>query len=392
MKSKKGINRMALTALMFFILALSCDEPDEEIVDPKKPTPDPQNGSYLVFRSRTVMNGTPPAPLDGQLKINVADDLFVVKGEPFMARVSVMHDTLSDITGMYVSQDGNTNEYYDVPEELGEETDSTSTIYIGLQPPDNAVTFPYTVDIHIMPHGEDGTPLDLFTRKITVEDPDDPNACNDLTGEDRIWEWLYTEMYTYQGDGLQQLNAPWFRAFFSDSTLAGGYYMGGCCIDDPDFGLIHAYPGDPVRDGICNEASQYYHKIWINTSIYLLAYEYLFLFSNGTFIDYTGSFTSNYDPRETNFCRSRVAYTRDYQDWTDTGTHDYAPGDDDITLTTEVSDPPFGPIPPSGKIKFTCNTLIISVGIEQKIVRYFRRFGTPGEADPMERLHKWFDF
>ena len=168
--------------------------------------------------------------------------------------------------------------------------------------------------------------------------------------------------------------------------------MGGCCIDDPDFGLIHAYPGDPVRDGICNETSQYYHKIWINTSIYLLAYEYLFLFSNGTFIDYTGSFTSNYDPQETNFCQSRVAYTRVYQDWTDIGTHDYAPGDDEITLTTEVSDPPFGPVPPSGEIKFTCNTLMISVGIEQKIVRYFKRFGTPGKDDPMERLHEWFDF
>src|SRR5690554_662457 len=378
-----------LSMLLIFVLG-SCQEeimPSDETRDPTSN----EIGDYLVFNTFTKINGELPAAPVGDLKINQSDTLYVMKDQSYQARIGVKHEPSQNVAGFNIHIKGlPTAYYYQLPEVMEEGSDSVAVVYMGFDPPADKVEFPYTVEIVIQPHDPSGSPLDEFTRFITVEDPEDPNKCN-LMDDDSVWEWLYTEMHAYQGDGVIQINAPWFRAYFDQDTTTNpnGYYYMGCCIDDPAFGMIEAYYNDPVRDGLCNEASQYLRKLWINTSIYLRAYEYLFMFKSGKFIHYSGDFIVNYNPQKSSLCHNRAYYDRVYTDWTDTGTHDYTQGEDEINLTTEVSIPAFGPSPPSGKIIYTCHLLIFTSEIENKIIQVYQRFGSSPIPDPMDYLHRW---
>lgn len=326
------------------------------------------------------ITGDLPTAGDGGLQINVEDTMYVVKDFELGTRVALRHDSLWDVTGVYVGVSGDSF-YYDVPVVEGESQDSVSVIYIVVGDPESEADYPLDIPIELYPHGPDGGPIDGFKRVITVEDPDDPDTCS-LLHDDYVWEWMYTTTFNYQGD-IFQITAPWFSATYREEG-SGGYYYSACCVSG-----VHVPYGEPTGvDGPCDERNPHFRKIWVNTGIYLKGYDYLFLFTGGRFIHYASSFISNSIP-ERSTCRCAAFYSLDVTESTHTGTHDYVPGADDLYLTTTASDPGFGPSAPFGKIIHTCHMLIFTVGAEEKSYIVYRRTDGSDDdprPDPMDYL------
>ncbi len=344
---------------------------------------------FLAFENSTKITGALPVAPEGALRINVPDTIYLVKDNPYRARISVLHDAAFPITGFNVQVSGADEEaYYDVTASGGESKDTVDVFYIGVETPEEELLYPYTIEIIIQPHGPDGTPFDQFTRRVTIEDPGD--VCDIYTPVD-AWKWMHTLGYNYQGD-LFQVTAPWFSATFSEG--AGGYDYGKCCIEDPDFGLIEVYPGDTTMFGMCNWQNPTYKKVFINGAYYLRAYDYLFVFQSGNFIHYSASLTSNFVPQKSRICDLFAYYDREYTAFTKTGTHDYESGDNTIKITTEVAVPKFGPTPPSGSFVNTCHLLIFNVGAEETYQIVYQRYPSVTEEelpDPMDHLAQWFE-
>jgi hypothetical protein len=368
------------------LMSVSCVENEPGPADNSQP-PTAEARDYLQFNDATKHTGDYPIAGDGTLKINIRDTLYVIDDHPYKGRVSVLHEASVEISGFYVWVTGTTEQaYYDVPAVSAEGKDTVDVVYIGFDP-EEEIELPYSVKIKIQPHGPDGIALDEFERMISVEEAEQ-SSCSITTGHNR-WQWLYTEIYNYQGD-LSQLTAPWFHA-----TLLGesGYYYAKCCIEDPDFGTIEAYPGDPTREGICQFGNPLYKRIYIDGTYYLKAYDELFLFQNGEFRHYSASLTSNFIPQKSRICDLFAYYELDYTAYEKIGQHDYSPGDTEIRLTTETAVPPFGPIPPFGHFINTCHLLIFTAGSEEtyKIVYQKQPDGVEPEMfDPMEYLDMWF--
>jgi hypothetical protein len=371
---------------LVILISISCDESEPGAPDSIKPT-DSEPRDYLQFDNATKHTGDYPTAADGTLKINIRDTMYVIDNHPYRARISVLHEASVDISGFYVWVTGTTEQsYYDVPAVAAEGKDTVDVVYIGFDPKEEVV-LPYSVKIIIQPHAADGTALDEFERTISVEEADQ-SACTITAGRNR-WQWLYTEMYNYQGE-LYQVTAPWFQA-----TLLGesGYYYAKCCIEDPDFGTIEAYPGEPTREGICQFGNPLYKRVFIDGTYYLKAYDELFLFEEGEFWHYSASLTSNFIPQKSRICDLFAYYELDYTAFEKIGHHDYEPGDSQVKLTTDTAFPPFGPIPPSGDFINSCHLLIFTTGSEEtyKIVYQKQPDGTePATYDPVDYLDVWF--
>jgi hypothetical protein len=394
--------------LSIFIFAASCGpeiEPDP--ITPGAPnnpnTPDnpgsagpidPNEASdYLVLSDAVKIPGNLPPALGNQLKINFKDTLYVIKDHPYKARISVMHDTTTNVTGFYIAAHG-ASHYFDVPAVAEESKDSIDVIYLGLSPEEEKVTFPYTLEITIQPHDQNGTSLGTFQKFITIEDPDDPDKCEIYNTFD-AWKWMYTEMYLYSGEFFK-LTAPMFSATYHSTGTSGGYQYGLCCINDPDFGLITAYPGDPTREGICNDKNPLYKGVFIDGAYSLNSYDYLFIFSSGNFIHYSGTLTSNFVPQKSRICDLFAYYELLLTEYVKTGIHDYVPGSNKIRFTTQISNPSFGPAPPFGEFVSTCHLLVFTINIEEKFKIVYQRYPDLNKdnniPDPMDHLHQWFEF
>jgi hypothetical protein len=401
MKTKDACMRLAGMILLSGLFWIISCKPE---ADPDPGTPDnPGNpaginpdkvSDYLSFTDAAKVTGRPPAAPDGPLKIDVRDTLYLAKGHPYKARISVLHDTLTSVTGFYIWVDGLSQaHYYNIPAVALEAKDSISVVYIGFDAPENEFTYPLTFTIHIQPHGPGGNPLDQFTRRVTIEDPAGQDQCDIYTEDGHAWKWLYTEVQV-TGGSFRQITAPWFSATYS--LASGGYYYAKCCIEDPDFGLIEAYPGDPTREGICNERNPLYKRVFIDGAYSLKPYEYLFIFRGGNFIHYSATLTANFVPQKSRICDLFAYYERTYTEYTKTGTHTYTPGAGSVQFTTTVAEPPFGPPPPFGTVTNTCHLLIFTFGAEQKATIVYQKYpglsSTNPPPDPMNYLRNWFDF
>lgn len=342
---------------------------------------------YLDLINPVKITGDFPDAMQTDLKINYKDTLYVIKDNSYKARVVVLHDEGIDITGFYVWINGmaGSSYYYDVPRDAAEGSDSTTVIYIGLDPDEDEVSFPYTVPVTIVPHDASGVGIKKIERHITCEMPGDGD-CEIYNDDGSAWIWRFTQRYNYQGN-LAEVRSP----YAIDINVGDRVSFKGCC----NSGIYVPY-GEPMgADGYCEEddetGSQFLRTVFYKTG-YFNMYDYLFLFKSRAFVHYSGDATRNFNPSES-ICANETVYNYKDGDFTKTGTHDYSPGDGDIRLTTEVSDPPFGPVPPFGKIVFTCHTLIFEMGFEDKIYKVYQRYPDVDSNEPpkMSDLKLWFD-
>jgi hypothetical protein len=364
-----------LVSLIIFLF--SCKKSKSDLPDPPD-TDTAQRQDYLVLiNPKKITQALPTAP-SGNLAINCKDSIFTMKGHPYMARVAVLHDKATVITGFYITVSDKINSYYydAPPAQDWESSDSTTVVYIGMQPPkdDNKIIYPYTAKIHIQPHNGGGIPVDEFIREITVEDPEAQNK-KPLWDEDMIWEWMYSAGWNFQQTSIRQINSPGFTAYVEDT--AGGYKFGGCCLD----GIYVQAGGYMGAYGICSDTSkigkQYYKTIWVDGPNNTTGFQYLLMFQSGNFIHYSSSIQYIFHP-DKSICAEDDYFQPLGTVYTKTGTYQHTQTSSKtgtLNFKTLVSEPPFGPRPPSGDILFTNHLLFVSLGLEQKYDSHFLRHG-----------------
>jgi len=354
---------LSLTILCSLIYA--CDsEIDPDIGGPGTPgggnnqpgnQVDPDKASeYLLLDEATKVSGSLPTASDGNLKLSVGDTIFTVKGHPWGNRIRVLHDSTQSVHGFNIYVSG-ASHYFNVPEEIVDgqfmaegENDTTSVVLLEIDPPVDEVNYPFTMEIIIQPLDEAGVALDEFSRWITVEDPEDSNvACNSITG--KVWEWNFT---------LRLLNGAienvWAPALGEPINTQGG----GCCsgtgrslttvspfcevdINEPNMQWIEVYPSD----------------------YYVREYEYLQFGDDGSALADGLEIIKNWDLFNTDFCNNNLGYTWSVsENQLVPGTHDFVPGADRINFS--FPDWEGGWRPRGGAIVYTCNTLVITYGVE----------------------------
>ena len=388
-----------ITLVLSFCAAmlLSCEpELDPDKVDPND-NPSNPNGAgspssdFLRLIDEQKVDGPLAVVANGNMTIDVKDTIYVVKDDPYMARVSVKHDTADVVSCFNIWVDGLREAYYYNIPVAAESNDSIAVFYVSMDP--LGVLFTYSEKIRIQPCGSGG-PMDEFQRVIAVEDPepDTGSVCEIWTETEgaTAWKWLFTQMIYPSGE-IFKITAPDFEI---SSTENNGYRYGKCCWEDEDFGNMEVYPNDTTPKGICNDQNPYYHSVHITEHYTLRPYEFLFIFSSGNFIHYVATREYDFEPWNSKICEGYAHHSVDYQNWTKTGTHNYSPGASSITFTTLVADPPFGPIPPRGKVVKTCHLMLIELDQDMKYRWVYQRYPnieSDSAPDYWDNLDHWFE-
>ena len=323
---------------------------------------------YLMLADASKITGDLPTAPDGQLKINVKDTIYLLKGFPYGERVVIRHNGLYDISGFYVGVE-NSSFYYDVPVVAMEAQDSTDVIYINLGDTEG-LDWKFPFPIIILPHGPDGMSWDKFVRVIKVEDPEEEPGCSITVPTDYSldlvhWEWSYTvnvdaagNVLHFEGKGVKKVSA---------------YQTGGCCNDD---GTNTTVANDPYCFSKYSDGTPNPNWRSIDVSHYFMwAYDILYLYNDGTFRQANTSVQTNYRPSLSDFCNNEAAYDFDINTFVKFGTHDFTPGAKYINFTYNVTDPPvFGKNIYGGELLYSCHNMIISFGGEgSKWHSIFRR-------------------
>lgn len=389
----KPMNRyLSLLAIMLLsgLLCYSCTK-DGGLTDPDTENPEtPGNtvdadklSEYLVLTDAQKITGDLPAAPDNQLKVNFKDSIWVVKDFPYGARVAVLHEGRFDITGFYVGV-SNSSFYYDVPLVEAEAQDSTDVFYINMEIPESDdVEYPFAIPIKIVPYGPGLEPIDVVGRWIIIEDPEAFNSCSVLsaTSYPKIsWEWEFTVAINYAGE-VFQIEAPGLKK-------VSAYQTGGCCNEDGSSSTVadDPYCFEKFSDGTPNPR-------WKSIDVehyFMWLFDNLWLYEDGTFWHYNSSWQTDYVPSLSDFCALEAGYDDGGEDYFKRGTHDFTPGADYLNITYDVTDPPvFGKTIQSGEIQYTCHSLILTVGREEKWSIVFRKIIEEKNGDYL--LPNWWD-
>lgn len=371
---RRYIGLLAIVLLNGLLLA-SCDsnvQPDQgnDTDDPGTPgnTNDPDRfAEYLVLTDASKLSGALPTAPDLGLKISVKDTLFLVKDFPYGARVVVRHDGQHDISGFYVGV-SNSSFYYDVPVDEREAQDSTDVIYINLAAPDgDDVDYPLAIPIKIIPHGPDGSPLDEFEKVAIVEDPATSNCPITIPSDPQPvhWVWEFTVGLDFSGQ-VFQVDAPGLKQI-------NRYQTGGCCNAD---GTSSTVANDPTCFSEFSDGTPNPRWRTIDVEHYFTwGFDLLWLFDDRTFHQWNHSHQTNYRPSKSDFCKNVAAYDFEVGSFDKTGIHDYAPGANYLNIEYDETDPPvFGKIIGSGDILYTCRSLILTIGREEKWSLVYRKY------------------
>lgn len=365
MKMIRKILRLSCIMMLEGLLLMSSCEADLEPegkndpnnqVNPAAVDPD-EAIEYLVRDNANQFTGDLQVAPDSQLKMNFKDTIYVVKGLTYGARVVVRHDGMYDITGFYVTVP-NDSSYYDIPVEEAEAQDSSDVIYIhAALPENNKYDYLFTIPLIIQSHGPGGDPIDEFNKWVTIEDSEQDHECPITVLRDPPWEWEFTLGNNYAGE--VQIDAPGLKKISS-------YQTGGCCNDG---GTSTTVANDPY----CTQNSVNFRPIDVE-HYFQWDFDLLYLYEDGTFKHYNASRQTNYRPSLSDFCNNIAAYDHVSNEFTKYGTHDFSPAADHLNITYNVADPPvFGKIIGSGEIIYTCHSLILTVGFEEKWSIVYRK-------------------
>lgn len=378
MKLIKNYLRFFTSVLCGLAVVWSC-ESDLNPDDPGNPTNpnnpnlpaniDPDKASrYLVLDSATQITGTPGGASDGQIKMDVEDTIFAVKGYPLGSRIHFSKDTTQNISGYYVHVSG-ASSYYDVPETIIDgqyepttDEDTSSVLVLDLDPTVDNVDYPFTIEVIIQPHDPSGNPLDEFTRWVTVEDPEDGSngGCNTITG--KVWEWNFS--FRVYNDEILNVFAPGLATPINSQG-------GGCCTSQGK--------SLTVSSPLCAVGIQEPNVRWVEVTpndYSVRPYQYLQFGDDGSALADGLYIVKNWDLTTTDFCSNRLGYTYNVdENQLVAGTHDFSPGANSISF--DFPNWQGGWRPQDGQIVYTCNVLVIIYGVEdQTFVVYKNWDGT----------------
>jgi hypothetical protein len=258
---------------------------------------------HLTFHGALKKEGKAPGGTAGALKFSIRDTLHLFPGGFFP--VKFLHDTTSDVTGVFFQVTGVvggpvSSFYFDVPE-VPMDNDSVSVVVIGFDPTKPGVAdvdLPLSFNITLVPHNDNGQPLDGGTIPVKIEKRNDKSssaACG-LTGG--YWKWLFK-----YGEFPNSQNVPGFD-FYNDpykKWLKTGQLIGGCCCKDSS---SYNVPCPCAENGISNAI--------LHFSTYLQYKEETLTFNeNGTFFRQTLADTPYPDPLASDFCANAGGVVRD---------------------------------------------------------------------------------
>ena len=346
---------------------------------------------HLVFSGNALkITGSLPKAPDGQLKIDVHDTIYLVKGYPYGDRIQILAESgqtakAGEVSGAFVSVVGS-QIYHDVTagtnamstfwidETGGHHSTYTFNLDINNLPGSEDLDYPLSTDVIIQPHDAAGVPLDEFERTITIEDPE--NSCNDIRFATFgiPWEWEFSIRLDSNAD-WEELSAPGL-------VLDLGDFAQGCC------GGITGETTLWLFDPGCHDQADTYLEMEIDP-FYTPLFEILRLFDDGSAKIYARDVENNLDLLNTNLCARQAAYLYDDEvDWGE-GTHDFTPG----ATTLELNFSNFNSFAKPRKyndIIYTCHSLLI-----------FTSFGEGGEIGKVYKLYDnntafdfeklWFD-
>ncbi len=392
------MNRIHLISFLIFSLALwtSCESDLNE--DPSNPG-NPNSGKtlsaeeaseYLVLKGHAKITGTLPTTNDGQLKLDVEDTIFVVKGYPLGSRIEVLHHPGENVAGYNLYLPGSSF-YYHVPETIiegqyqtPEENDTTSIIELNFDPPVDEVDYPYTIEIVIQPVDDGGNPLDEFERWVTVEDPEDASgagSCNTIArprSDNRIhWEWDFT---------IREFNGQILNVFAPGLASPINSQGAGCCSDSGRSYTTSNHPG-------CTNNGTSSGLTWVVLDVddYVVRpFMFLQIYEDGS-IDASGNeVKKQYNRSITNFCSEVVGYDFFNTDIGGTGTHDFTPGANYININWTSWQG--GYRINSGSLIYTCNTMILSWGGEDKFSAVYKKpifYDGNSNYNPVDFYSQW---
>lgn len=354
---------------------LSCNSDTESPIPPNEPTPEPIEidpelvSSFLLFHDATELEGTLPEPLDGDVFIEVEDTIYSIKGYPFGNRIRFLKDASQEIAGYYVGIPS-ASIYYDVPEEEVEgqyvpegEEDTTSVLFLELNPDETIEEYPFTIPIWILPYDESGSPIKRFIRWITVEDPDDGTCTSIARPNDDYslhWEWEFT---------LREYNGEVLNVFAPDIAVQINPVAGGCCTND---GRSYSVASSPYCYVGANGSNNFTYIEYPADDYSLRGYEMWQIWENGEVYVWRARALKNYIPQGSNFCTGELTYLFDYDFPKGEGTHDYVSGDQNIRFDWEVWEESWRPI--GGELIHTCNSMVFLWGVDDRFAAVFRRF------------------
>ncbi len=345
---------------------------------------------HLLLPSASKITGKPPTATDGQIKMDVKDTIYLVKGLPIGEMIAFWHTPTQIVSGFYVYVSGSSF-YYDVPKTVideqfipAAENDSISLLTVDIS--NGAWEYPFSTNIQILPHGPDGIPLDDATRPIEVEDP--ANSCTSIIrtispDNRKLWMWEKTTL-SYNGI-LNTTWAPWVPTRVQSIGA-------GCCWISRNSSVFVGYPG-------CKK----------NTTSPDMAYKELPLDANITryfeamnileakklsFFGYESK--KEWDQNNTDFCSEIPAYKHDGDVYSDgaNSTHDFAPGAKSMNMSVPIWNGSWRP-PTHVNLVYTCNTLVMkweeSEGAEwSKIYKKWNAENDPVNNWP-NQYDLWFD-
>lgn len=321
--------QLVFVLLLINLCLFGCKPDPESPISPTNPDPehidlDPDLASdFLLFHGETELEGTLPEAIDGEIFIEVEDTIYSVKGYPFGNRIRFLKEASQEVAGYYVGIPG-ANVYYDVPEEEVEgqyipegEQDTTSVLFLELDPDESIDEYPFTVPIWILPYDGSGMPIKRFIRWITVEDPED-GTCTSIARPNNDyslhWEWEFS---------LREYNGEVLNVFAPDIATRINSVGGGCCTTDGRSFTVASSPYCEV--GVNNNNFTYFE--YPSDDYSLRGYEVWQIWENGEVYVWRNFVLKNYIPQGSDFCTGELEYALDYSFPNGEGTHDYVAGD-----------------------------------------------------------------
>ncbi|WP_276374587.1 hypothetical protein [Chryseolinea sp. H1M3-3] len=377
-----GAARLSVLALLFLFC---CSDPAEDEVTPKEEEEteeefSPEDADAVLeafsFTEVTKVIGSVPTVANTSLiKTSSKDTIYTIPGIKDLIRIS--HPESRPVKGIFFAAKGSSF-YYDVRIDTEEKSDTVSVIIFEIDPEkieEEISSGAVEVPIEITAYDDNGQPIDIIERILTVENPS-VDSCNIL---EHSWHWEWSVILNMK-DSLVNLNAR-------GETYPNNFTFKDCCLNT----YCPKYDAN----------QQPYYDVEIPISLfYSIAYEWFEFYSDGLFYRETlerTSYISNpgEDPATFDPCTWQPKIDTKSELVSYYGTHDYVPGDTNIAyrITDDSCGDNFGCGYASrgGQLTTSCHSMFIMHGTEgQKSIRMYTR-STAGqfENELLDRLTFW---
>ena len=322
MKRYISVNTYLLVAIVGCFIALStCTEDEGSDPDPKGNLNGNPNDSTntnndndpntaidanaisdnLILKDFTAINGSIPASSNlADLKLD-KDAIFLVEGIKNRIRILYPPNFATGSSSVYIQVAG-ADQYFDVPLEEEESSDTVGVFYLEFDPDDWEP--PFSFNIKIAPHDDSGTPIDESEKEVVVEKKGD-FSCSPSSPEPH-WDWIWTTI-----DG--NINSAPGHGRVTEGAV------NGCCLE--------GYTVDCIANGL--PESEWISLDYVST--YRIEYEVLHFTT-----DLQGGLmeiTQNIDPSESDFCNGEPGYVYSFRDHLFWGDYTYNPSNGQVQLS-----------------------------------------------------------